>query len=175
MKIILLGYMGVGKSTLGAALASSLGWAFFDLDASIEADERLTVAQIFEQMGELYFRKKERNRLLKLLNDNTDSVIALGGGTVCYYDTMQVLVENSSTLCVYLKASYSYLTEQLWNHKDQRPLIAHLKNKIDLEDFVRKHLFERQAFYLQSELVINIEGKTINELVKELKDQITKR
>ena len=91
MKVVLLGYMGSGKSSVGALLASKLEISFFDLDAIIEEEEQLSVNEIFAKKGEIYFRKKEHSVLHSLLEKKESFVLSLGGGTPCYFNNHEVI------------------------------------------------------------------------------------
>lgn len=167
MKIALCGYMGSGKSTVGKSIANQLNRSFVDLDNCISAEEDRSVAAIFEEKGEIYFRHKESEILKKMVKDKANIVLALGGGTPCYGQNLSVLKE-AGVQVVYLKLSVDALTERLFLEKDSRPLIAHYREKSELKDFVRKHLFERGHVYEQSDIVIDAIGKTPAEIAKEL-------
>ncbi len=82
--IVLLGYMGCGKTKVGKKLSKKIGAKFFDLDAEIELYQSKPISQIFDEIGEIGFRKIERKVLIKLLNKNDFFVLSLGGGTPCY-------------------------------------------------------------------------------------------
>ena len=84
MKIILLGYMGSGKTTLGEAIAHLKNIPFIDLDSYIAEGEKLSVQEIFSSKGEIYFRKKEALYLQEVLQKEEDMVLSLGGGTPCF-------------------------------------------------------------------------------------------
>ena len=160
MKIFLCGYMGSGKSVVGRHLATKLNFSSIDLDDQIELMEQRSIAEIFNQKGELYFRKLETEVLKDTLEEPSSLIIALGGGTLSYGNNLQLIKDTPGTHMVYLKASVEFLTERLFNEKETRPVISHLTEKEDMEDFIRKHLFERAYDYLQSETIINVEGKT---------------
>ena len=100
-----MGYMGSGKSAVGKRLAALKSLSFIDLDEYIESQEKNTISQIFEQVGELYFRKKERFYLEKLLYKDPQAVISLGGGTPCYFDNIDFVVQKKDILSLYLKTS----------------------------------------------------------------------
>ncbi|XLS30356.1 shikimate kinase [Flavobacteriaceae bacterium M23B6Z8] len=165
--IILIGYMGSGKSTLGKVLASELQKEFFDLDALIEEREQHSIRDIFEKKGEIYFRKLERKVLEELLNKNSDIILSLGGGTPCFGDNTEIIKKASQNV-FYLKLSVQELTKRLLKEKEDRPLISHLKSEEALEDFVRKHLFERNFYYLQAHHVLNADAKLPEELAQEI-------
>ncbi|MAP79529.1 MAG: shikimate kinase [Aequorivita sp.] len=155
MKILLIGYMGSGKSSVGKQLATSLNLPFLDLDTEIEQKEGISIAQIFDSKGEIYFRKIEIEVLKNLLAKPTDFVLATGGGTPCYSNTMQLMLKQPNCAVVYLKTSLHELTDRLYSQKANRPLISHLNSKEVLEDFIRKHLFERAYYYNQAEVVVD--------------------
>src|SRR5690606_18911594 len=108
MKIILLGYMGSGKSTVAQNIASQLNLNYIDLDSKIENHTKRSVSQIFEEKGEIFFRKVENQLLQDVLNNNQDYVLALGGGTPCYGNNIELLKQSAANL-IYLKASIGLL------------------------------------------------------------------
>lgn len=166
--------MGSGKSSLGKALAKQISVPFQDLDHYIVSKEGKSIPEIFTQKGEIYFRKIESNYLKELLDNPNSIVLALGGGTPCYANNMQLILNHPKTLSFYLKLNYLTLSNRLWYEKEQRPLIASSTSKEELEDYIRKHLFERQFFYLKANHTIDVEEKDIptltNELTNLLKD-----
>jgi shikimate kinase len=165
MKIILIGYMGSGKSSVGKALATYLSVKFLDLDAAICAEENKTIPEIFSTNGEIYFRRKEAEVLKKLLEREESYVLSLGGGTPCYGKNMQLIKDTASVTSIYLKTGLLQLKERLIVEKDSRPLIQDLKTPEVLEDYIRKHLFERTFYYNQSDLTVLIDGKSVEEVV----------
>ncbi len=160
MKIFLCGYMGSGKSLVARHLAAKLNLSHIDLDDQIELMEECSIPAIFHKKGELYFRKLETEVLKDTLEDPSSIIVALGGGTLSYGNNLQLIKNCPETHLVYLKASVEFLTERLFNEKETRPVISHLTVKEDLEDFIRKHLFERAYDYLQADTIINVEGKS---------------
>lgn len=171
MKIILVGYMASGKSTIGKLLSESLHIPFYDLDNLIETNLNLRISEIFEQKGELFFRKKEREVLEIFLNTTDTYVLALGGGTPCYYDNFE-LYQSSSVHSIYLKASVGTLLERLRSQKATRPILSHF-NEEELQEFVAKHLFERSYFYHQVETILSIDHKKESEIVNEIVSKLT--
>jgi len=154
--IFLLGFMGSGKSTLGKKLAKQLSLPFYDLDDEIEAQEKKTIAQIFEEKGEDRFRKIETQLLKKLTQQSTSFVLALGGGTPCFYDNMKII--NQSGTSIYIKYNAGILCSRLINAKAQRPLIAG-KTKEELLSFIEETLIVREEYYNQSQFIV--EGNNI--------------
>ncbi len=168
MKIVLVGYMGSGKSVVGSKLSEILDAKFLDLDTEIEKVEGMSISHLFNKKGEIYFRKKEREILLKLIAQDEKAIIATGGGTPCYGDLMQVLADNKEVTVIYLKASLETLTERLMQEKANRPLISHLETEELLNDFIRKHLFERNFYYFQAEKSVVVDNKTVEAIVAEI-------
>ncbi|MGJ8666447.1 MAG: shikimate kinase [Patiriisocius sp.] len=168
MKIILLGYMGSGKSSVGKSLSRVINVPFFDLDAVIEEKLKMSISEIFKVKGEIYFRKTEEEILKELLKKNQKMIVALGGGTPCYGTIMNELNEMDTVELIYLKASVQELTTRLWTEKQHRPMIAHLKDSIELDDFIRKHLFERNFYYNQATIKIDTDGYNISEITQKI-------
>jgi shikimate kinase len=162
--IILLGYMGCGKSTIGKGLADKLNIVFTDLDDVLSADQHCTISKLFDQKGPKVFRQLEHQALLNTLNNETKCVLSLGGGTPCYYDTMERVAKVTPNI-FYLKASATSLATRLFPEKDSRPLISHISNEEDLKDFIAKHLFERKHFYAQAKHTINVDNKAVLEVI----------
>lgn len=167
MSIVLIGYMGCGKSTIGRKLAKIVNSEFIDLDDFIEKKENLTILQIFETKGEIYFRKKEHEYLKEILQ-RPDIVLALGGGTPCYGSNMDAILNADGVHSIYLKSSIPNLVQKLTPEKEQRPLIAHLKTDEELTEFIGKHLFERSFYYNQSNQTVVTDGKSISVIAEEI-------
>jgi shikimate kinase len=171
MRIILIGYMASGKTTIGKLISKHLELPFYDLDFLIEKELQTTINQIFENKGELFFRKKEREILQNFLNKNDNYVLALGGGTPCYYDNF-TLYKKKSICSFYLKASVSTLLERLKLQKGSRPIVANIDD-VNLNEFIAKHLFERNYFYNQIQTIISVDYKTESEIVSEILSKLT--
>lgn len=166
MRIVLLGYMASGKSSVGKKLAKSLVMNFIDLDDYIIEKEGMSISEIFEDKGEIYFRKIEHQYLKEILEKDEKFILSLGGGTPCYANNMD-LINRSNTISIYLQGSVSTMVKRLIKKKAKRPLIASLgDNKIP--EFVAKHLFERRFFYEQAKMIIKIDDKKKGEVAKEL-------
>lgn len=150
--IIIVGYMGAGKTTLGKVLAKDLGLQFYDLDWYIEGRMRKTVPQIFAERGEEGFRQIERN-LLHEAAEFEDIVLSCGGGTPCFFDNMDYM--NSRGETVYLKADPEILYMHLKMGKVERPL---LKNKTpeQMKEFIKEQLSHREKYYLKAKNVLDV-------------------
>ncbi|MHC5202909.1 shikimate kinase [Myroides sp. LJL119] len=167
-KIVLVGYMGSGKSTIGVKLAEQLNLPFFDLDQQIEKQYQTTISKIFQEKGEIYFRKLEHITLNNLLEKQTPMIISLGGGTPCYANNHESL-QRDDVCSIYLKASIQTLANRLEKEKEHRPLIYN-HNEDTLETFIAKHLFDRSYFYYQAKKILDIDNKTISQIVQEIID-----
>lgn len=159
--------MGSGKTTIGSILAAKKGYKFIDLDQYIVAKENASIDAIFKNKGEIYFRKVEQLYVEELLAMQETMVISLGGGTPCYGTVMETINATEDTASLYLKGSLEVLTNRLFKEKATRPLIAHLNDKEILNDFIRKHLFERSYYYNKAQNTLVIDNKTKKEIVDE--------
>lgn len=171
MKIVLLGYMGSGKTTVGKKLAKDLSLRFLDLDDRIEASEKSKITNIFSKKGEIYFRRKEAEYLRNILTNDDDFVLSIGGGTPCYANNMEAISEATNRV-VYLKLSIFSLVERLVKEKSERPMIASIPDE-DLPEFIGKHLFERSFYYSQALHSISCDGKDIEAIVNEIKKMVS--
>ena len=169
MKIVLLGYMGSGKSTIAKALALEMGIISKDLDKQIEAHVGLSIPEIFEQKGELFFRKKEHQVLEEEIKSDANVVLALGGGTPCYSNNMDLISSQENVRSIYLKASISSLTKRVLSDTSERPLITGIKAE-DIPEFIGKHLFERMPFYERADLIVSVDEKSVLQVVSEIRN-----
>jgi len=168
--IILLGYMGCGKSTVGRLLAKHLALPFIDMDDYLNETHGCSVSNLFLKNGEISFRKLEKRALNHLLASAQASVLSLGGGTPCYADNMHSIIKSTSHT-FYLSPSISTICHRLYSETDQRPLISHLSSEDKLREFISKHIFERKQFYEQANHHLYIQDENPQELV----DQIIKK
>jgi len=124
-RIVLTGFMGAGKTTVGRKLAAALGWDFVDLDTFIEQRSGLTVPQIFAQQGETAFRQIESFALAVALR-RSRVVLALGGGALELLTNRLLLEQKPGTLTVYLHAPLDVLTARCFAQQDAvaRPVLA---------------------------------------------------
>lgn len=152
-RIILLGYMGAGKTTLGKVLARETGLQFFDLDSYIEDRFHKKVPQIFAEEGEERFRDIER-RMLHEVAEFEDVVISCGGGTPCFYDNMDYMNQQGETF--FLKAEPHVIQAHLKMGKTVRPLIQG-KSSEELDSFIRESLSTREPYYMKAKHTIDID------------------
>ncbi len=162
--IVLVGFPGAGKSTIGRRLAEKLNMAFIDLDLYIEEKYHSAIPLLFQKYGESAFRTLEYAALLEVLSlDNC--VIATGGGSPCQKDAMEQI--NAHSLSIYLQLSENQIVEHLLNSKKKRPL-THLMNESDLREYVHKTLAIREKHYLQAHIITPLPN-SIEELIQKLK------
>ncbi len=151
-RIVLIGYMGSGKTTVGKALAKEIGLPFYDLDWYIETRMRKKVSQIFAERGEEGFRQIERNMLHEVA-EFEDVVISCGGGTPCFFDNMDYL--NQQAQVVYLRCEPEVLRMHLLMGKGDRPLLKG-KTPEELVGYIREQLEYREQFYTKARYTLDV-------------------
>jgi shikimate kinase len=158
MNIILIGYMASGKSLIGQKLRDVLGMPFIDFDSYIEQKENATINDIFDNKGEIYFRKNESIYLKELLHVTKNSIISLGGGTPCYANNMDLIRNQENSKSIYLYVTVNELSKRLFADRNKRPLVRFISSENEMTEFVGKHLFERTSFYNQADITIKANG-----------------
>ena len=158
--------MGCGKSTIAQNLSKSTNIPFLDLDNCIEERAKKSINSIFEEHGEIYFRKLEHQIFLELLQSSENCIIGLGGGTPCYANNHELLKREDVT-SIYLKASIETLYNRLVHNKSKRPLIATM-NEEEMKEFIAKHLFDRSFYYNQAQNKVSVDNKTVDQTVQDI-------
>ena len=153
IRIIIIGYMGAGKTTVGRALSRELGIPFYDLDWYIESRMRKTVKQLFDERGEEGFRRIERNMLHEVA-EFENVIVSCGGGTPCFFDNMEYMKQQGQT--VYLQASPEVLYGHLLMGKSVRPLLLG-KTREELLVFIKEQLKQREPYYSQARHILNVD------------------
>lgn len=170
--ILLTGFSGSGKSTIGPLLANSLGYEFVDLDHAIEISAGKPITRIFAEEGEEYFRGLELQTLKELVEQN-NLVISLGGG-VLENDHSYALVKGCGTL-VYLKSPPRALARRLCNKTD-RPLLKGENNRKlsreEIEEKIKEILAKREPRYESAAITVQTDVKRIGSTVEELTRKI---
>lgn len=156
--IYLVGFMGSGKSTVGALLAQELGWAFADLDSIIEAGQSATIRDIFERMGEPFFRQIERAALAEVSKTEA-AVVALGGGTFAQEPNVE-LIRDAGGTTVWLDCPVEELRRRCANINN-RPLFR------DPETFTQL-LGQRLPYYQLAEYRVSTNGRDPQEVVEQI-------
>lgn len=167
MNIVLIGFMGTGKSTIGRLLAQKLGFEFVDVDARIEQQAGKTITRIFQSEGEEYFRKLERE-FAEELSAGEGQVIATGGGFVL--NSQNIAVLRPKGFIVSLKASPRVIYERIRNEK-HRPLLA----VPDPLAQIGQMLLERDERYRDADLLIDTDGKSPAGIAGEIGAELVKR
>ena len=165
--VILVGFMGAGKSSVGPFLARHMGWTFEDLDHRIEQREQQTVAEIFRNAGEAGFRRAEHEALKELIEElrsGTEKVIALGGGAFVQ-DANVRLIDTANLPTIFLDGA----VDDLWQRCEcqaeklalERPLLGSLQSFRELYE-------KRRPYYLKASLRQETGGKAVEAIVAEL-------
>ena len=159
MKIVLVGFMGSGKSTVGKILSEKLSIPFRDLDSIIVENTGMSIPEIFQNKGETAFRELERFFLLSELSKKTNFILSTGGGTPAYKDNMEKI--NQSGISIFLYADFETLYNRISGDKN-RPLTS--LSKEELKELYKKRL----PFYRKALFTVNTTGKTPEEVVNEI-------
>ena len=166
-RIYLVGFMGVGKSTIGKKLALKLNYQFIDLDVIFEEKYKISIDSFFKKYDEKLFRKMENELLLSTFEKN-NAVISTGGGTPCHHDAMNKI--NQEGVSIYIKMSPSSIAYRLTETKRKRPLIDNLEKK-DLLNYITKTLKKRETIYNQAMIHINGLHVIIDELAEKIEKE----
>lgn len=162
--VVLVGMMGVGKTSIGKRLAARLGLDFVDADEEIETAAGMTIAEIFEKFGESYFRDGER-RVISRLIDGTPKVIATGGGAFINGETRALILERA--LSIWLDADVRILAERV-ARRSHRPLL-HGRDPVEVLTELGK---VRNPVYAAANLHIRSDasphGRTVENILKAL-------
>lgn len=164
--IVLVGMMGVGKSSVGKRLAQLLGCGFVDADEEIEAAARMTIPEIFDMHGEAYFRDGERRVVTRLLDDGrARKVIATGGGAFCNAETRALILEKG--IAVWLDSDVDTLVERT-ARKSNRPLLKGGNPR----DILSRLLEERRPHYSQAPIRVLSENGPHSEVLEKILEGI---
>lgn len=160
--LVLVGMMGVGKTSIGRRLAARINFEFADADEEIERAAGMTIAEIFEKFGEAYFRDGER-RVIARLMDGPPKVIATGGGAFINGETRSLILERA--LSIWLDADIKVLADRV-SRRDHRPL---LKNRDPVEVLtelgkVRNPIYAAAKFHIRSDA--SPHARTVENILK---------
>jgi len=163
--IILIGYMGCGKSTIGRKLSYRLRIPFLDTDKQIEQKQKCTISEIFARCGEEVFRDMETEYLKLLLKEKSDYVIAVGGGLPLREENRQLLKQLGT--CVYLRATPDTIYDRLKNDTT-RPLLQ----KEDPYAVICQMLEERSGVYEScADEIVTVDQKKVEDIIRELEER----
>ncbi|MDI6786509.1 MAG: shikimate kinase [bacterium] len=158
--IVLFGFMGTGKSSIGKILAERLDMSFLEMDEIIEKENKMTISDIFEKYGEAYFRELEKD-LIERISKNNSCVISTGGGVVLNEENVELLQKNGILISLMAKEEVIYKRVKNETH---RPL---LKTKNGLQK-IREILNHRRPFYEKAGFCIDTSNMSKNEVVEKI-------
>lgn len=159
--IVLVGFMGTGKTAVGKRIAQRLGRHFVDTDTEIERVTGKTIPQIFTQYGEIRFRSEER-LIIQKLSCREGLVIATGGGVVLNPDNVADLKRNGIIICLCARPE---IIEQRVKGKKNRPL---LPKKEDLRQRIKEMLAKREPFYAVADFTLETDNKSLDEVINQI-------
>lgn len=163
MRIILIGFMGVGKTTIGKIIAKKLKLNFVDMDNYIEKREGKSISKIFEEYGEQHFRELESESLKDLIKSD-NIVISTGGGIVTTKENSDILKKEK--IVIFLDGNTQTILNHLSKEIDKRPLLSNSKN---VEYTISNLLNQRYEKYNSiCDIKININEKNIEEVVSQI-------
>ena len=168
-RVFLIGMMGSGKSHWLKQMAKWTKFVGYDLDALIEMNEEKTIAEIFNEDGEAYFRKVE-SKILKWFKEKKKYIVATGGGTACFQENMDWMKKEG--VVIWLDESVEVLVKRLSAEKAHRPLIANLSDH-ELAIFLEQKLVERYPFYKQADYRLTSEQINESELKKLIQNHVS--
>lgn len=165
MKIFLIGFMGSGKTHWGRLLSQKLGIRFFDLDEEVIAQTGKPITEIFATKGEEHFRLLEKEVLHTIAENEASFVMACGGGTPCYFNTIEYMNQSGTT--VWINTPAETLFQRLVGEKDVRPLIKSLSDD-QLKNFIHKKLADRKIYYEQADVILEDDLLHLETLVEKV-------
>ena len=163
MKIFLIGFMGSGKTHWGKLLSAKLQLPFRDLDALIVDKEQKSIADVFSEKGEEYFRYREMETLEDLAGREESFVLSCGGGTPCFFNNIEFMKKSGKV--VWLNTSVDVLQGRLLKERMSRPLIKEISDE-ELKRYIIRKLSERKMYYEQADITVNEESITLEELIR---------
>ena len=165
MKIFLIGFMGCGKTHWGKMISEKLKFPFFDLDEKIEENEGRSISEIFEKNGEEYFRLIEKD-VLHLITESHDTfVMATGGGTPCFYNTIDYLKKQGTA--VWINCSTECLYTRLLEERKKRPLLSNIPDQ-ELKSYIIKKYSSRKIFYQQASVILPEEKLNLDSIISKI-------
>jgi len=162
--IILTGFMGVGKTSVGTQLAKDVGFTFVDTDKLIEADQDLAITAIFEKFGEPYFREVEA-RIVQQVMQGESQVVSTGGGAVIRDTNREAFKKAGFVAC--LTARPEVIFDRI-KHETHRPLLQ----TPDPLAKIREMLASRAKFYAQADAIIDTSEKSVEDVIAAIKERI---
>lgn len=159
--------MGVGKTSFAKKLSNKLNFSFLDLDKEIENKENSNINFIFENKGENYFRKIEKQLLKEIIENNNNFVLSCGGGTACYNNNIKIINNNGISICISLPITT--IIQRLNNSKTKRPLLKNI-DKRNIFNEISSLMNIRKQYYEQANFNINGLNYNIEEVINKIKN-----
>ncbi len=159
--VVLVGFMGAGKSTLGQELAENMQIQFIDTDHVIEIQQGRSISDLFDQLGEKRFRELEAN-FIREMDTTKKMVIAIGGGLPIFHENMDYLNAHGTT--IYLKHETNELYQRLINDRLKRPLLAQLSEE-NLFAYIEENKALRAQYYNQAKHVLSTEQQDVSTIL----------
>jgi len=156
--------MGSGKTHWGRRLSAKLNLPFYDLDSVIIEQEQRSVADIFADKGEEYFRYLEKETLERISAEQESFILSCGGGTPCFFNNIEFMKKNGKV--IWLNTSIDMLTQRLHKERLTRPLISDVVTHEDLRRYIVKKLSERRMYYQQADVTVGEENTNLEELIR---------
>ena len=163
--IALVGFMGVGKSSLGRGLSKKLNFSHIDTDIAIEKKKNMKINDIFEFYGENYFRELEQDIIIDIINNNKNTVISLGGGSFLNIKIREIIKKRC--ISIWLNANIDVIYNRIEHSKNIRPLFSKT-NKNDLEALLKKRSF----IYKEADVKIETGKLNKNNLIEEILNKL---
>lgn len=162
--IILTGFMGVGKTSVGTRLAKDLGYTFVDTDTLIESDQRMTISDIFSKLGEPHFRDVE-SRIIHEVMQGESQVVSTGGGAVIRDENRSVMKKTGLVVCLTARPETIYERIKQETH---RPLLQTADPKAKIKEL----LDSREKFYVQADVIIDTSDKSVDDVITAIKERV---
>ncbi len=173
MLLFLVGYMGCGKSTIGRKLSAKIGCDMVDTDHLIEEREGLSIAEIFEKMGEAHFRELERDVLKELIAQGDSCIVSTGGGLPLFGDNMELM--NTAGLTVYLHRTAENIASRLSSAgRQRRPKLRGLSDE-ELVEFMSKNIAERYPTYMKANCVVEAVPMSDDEILEYVESKMNNK
>ncbi len=160
--IVLIGFMGTGKTTVGKILSKKLKWTFVDTDYYIEKKTRVSIKRIFETYGEQYFRSLEKEAIDDIFS-STNLVISTGGGVILNYENVEKLKVNGKIYL--LHGNFETIIYNLENSRKKRPLLLKDNWKNKARELIKKR---KDLYNLSADYIISIDNKSLDDIVEEI-------
>jgi len=164
MRIFLIGFMGAGKTHWGKQVANRMGLPFHDLDELVVAHEGKSIADIFSEQGEEYFRMTEKAMLEELVEKEDSMIISCGGGTPCFFNNIDFMKKHG--IVVWLNTHVEVILQRLLKERMHRPLLKDIRDE-DLRNHIIRKLNERRMYYEQADVIIDKEDSiSMNDFIQ---------